>query len=131
MYIAAMPRTDRNKPIGTGFGSRLSGLRQARGLSQRDLAKALGVKQPTVSYYESQDGHPQADVLTKLAKVLEVTVDELLGTPGNRLPLPTERPGMRRLWDKFRILAELPEKDQQVVLHYLKITAEARGIKTA
>ena len=131
MYSAPMPRTDRTRPIGTGFGYRLAALRRARGFSQCDLAKALGVKQPTVSYYESQSGHPQADVLTKLAKVLGVTVDELLGTPGNRLELPTERPGMRRLWDKFSVLAELPEKDQQIVLHLLKITAEARGIKLA
>lgn len=111
-----MARTTRNKPSATGFGPRLTALRMARGMNQSDLATALGVKQPTVSYYESQNGHPQADVLAKLARALKVTVDELLGHPGQPRALPTETPEARRIWKQFRVLINLPEKDRRTVL---------------
>ena len=114
-----MARSTRNKPSTTSFGQRLTALRRARGLSQCDLADALGVKQPTVSYYESQNGHPQADVLTKLAKVLAVSVDDLLGHPGNHQKLTTETPEARRLWKHFHVLLDLPDKDRRAVLHML------------
>ena len=95
-HAAGMARSTRNKPSPTSFGQRLTALRRARGLSQCNLADALGVKQPTVSYYESQNGHPQADVLTKLAKVLAISVDDLLGQPGKQRELTTETPEARR-----------------------------------
>jgi transcriptional regulator with XRE-family HTH domain len=110
-----------------GFGHRLAALRKVRGMSQLDLADVLGVKQPTVSYYESQDGTPQADVLTKLAKILGVTVDELLGTPGHRRALPTDDPAAQRMWKKFQQLMELPEPDQKAVLHMLGGLVAMRG----
>ena len=110
-----------------GFGHRLTALRKVRGMSQLDLADVLGVKQPTVSYYESQDGTPQADVLTKLAKILGVTVDELLGTPGHRRALPTDDPAAQRMWKKFQQLMELPEPDQKAVLHMLGGLVAMRG----
>lgn len=113
-----MPATKRAS-VSSGFGGRLIALRKARGLSQYDLADALGVKQPTVSYYETQDGTPQADALAKMAKILNVTVDELLGAPGHRRALPTDKPEARRLWKKFQQLIDLPERDQRAVLHML------------
>lgn len=117
-YGAGMSTTKRPSAH-IGFGHRLAALRKVRGMSQLDLADVLGVKQPTVSYYESQDGTPQADVLTKLAKILGVTVDELLGTPGHRRALPTDDPAAQRMWKKFQQLMELPEPDQKAVLHML------------
>jgi len=125
-HAVAMARTTRNKPSSTNFGQRLTALRRARGISQADLADALGVKQPTVSYYESQNGHPQADVLTKLAKVLAVSVDELLGQPGSHKNLTTETPEARRLWKHFRVLLDLPDKDRRAVLHMLNGLAQVR-----
>ncbi len=125
-YGAGMPATKRPSAH-IGFGRRLTALRKARSLSQLDLADALGIKQPTVSYYESQDGTPQADVLTKLAKILGVTLDELLGTPGHRRALPTDDPAAQRMWKKFQQLLELPEPDQKAVLHMLGGLVAMRG----
>jgi transcriptional regulator with XRE-family HTH domain len=125
-YGAGMSATKRPSAQ-IGFGRRLAALRKARGMSQIGLADALGVKQPTVSYYESQDGTPQADVLTKLAKTLGVTIDELLGTPGHRRALPTDDPAAQRMWRKFQQLMELPEPDQKAVLHMLGGLIAMRG----
>ena len=95
-------------------------------MNQVDLAKALGVKQPTISYYESQNGHPQADVLATLTKILQVSVNELLGDPDDQQPLTTETPEARRLWRDFRRLLELPDKDRRAILHMLNL-AVANG----
>lgn len=131
-YASGMTATKRPSAH-IGFGRRLTALRKARSLSQLGLAEALGVKQPTVSYYESQDGTPQADVLTKLAKILGVTVDELLGTPGHRRALPTDDPAAQRMWKKFQQLMELPKPDQKAVLHMLGglVAIRAKGRRPA
>ena len=120
----------RKKNIPTGFGKRLAALRQARGLSQRAFATALGVSQRTVSYYESTTGHPQTPMLTEIANVLETTVDALLGRekiPRSASPAPNHSaPDQRRLWRRFQILAALPDKDQRAILRMLDTMAVAR-----
>jgi transcriptional regulator with XRE-family HTH domain len=69
--------------------------RLARGLRQRDVAEALEVETPTIQRWETGARTPNAKDLAKLADVLEVSVDELLGRqpPADRpttLPLPNE-----------------------------------------
>lgn len=57
----------------------LTALRKARGLSQEELAARLGVVRQTVSKWERGYSVPDAELLIKLAEVLEVSVAELLG----------------------------------------------------
>jgi len=52
--------------------------RRAAGLTQQQVADALGVSFQAVSKWESGLAYPQTEVLTQLADVLTVTVDELL-----------------------------------------------------
>jgi putative transcriptional regulator len=54
-------------------------LRKAKGLSQEELAIRLNVVRQTVSKWEKGLSVPDADLLTKLADVFEVTVGSLLG----------------------------------------------------
>lgn len=54
-------------------------LREAAGLRQYELAERMGVKQASVSAWESGLAMPSAANLLKLADVLDCTVDELLG----------------------------------------------------
>lgn len=54
-------------------------LREAAGLRQYELAERMGVKQASVSAWESGQAMPSAANLLKLADVLDCTVDELLG----------------------------------------------------
>ena len=62
-----------------GFGARLAELRKAAGYTQIDLAKALGMSQRMVAYYESIEDNPLARILLLLSKTLGVSTDELLG----------------------------------------------------
>jgi transcriptional regulator with XRE-family HTH domain len=61
------------------IGSIIKELRKKKGLTQEELAKAVGVSRLTVSMWESGKASPKAEFLKKLAEVLEVNVNDLLG----------------------------------------------------
>lgn len=59
----------------------MDGLRKfrvARGLTQDELARLLGVNRTTVTQWETGTNHPRATMLVKLAKILRCSVDDLL-----------------------------------------------------
>lgn len=64
------------------FGVRLRRLRVAKGVSQSQLATALGVSTPSVSGWEMGRVRPKAKRVHKLAALLGVSVSELLGMGG-------------------------------------------------
>lgn len=53
-------------------------LRTEKHLKQMDLALKLGIKSNTLSQYETGDRNPSVEMLAKIAKVLDCTVDELI-----------------------------------------------------
>ncbi len=63
------------------FGERLRKIRIERDLNQDQLASLSGVAQATISEYESgkRRAAPRSDQVAKLATILEVTTDYLLG----------------------------------------------------
>ena len=64
---------------------RLRALRQARGLSQVDLARELGVTKQSVSNWENDNIQPSIEVLVRLAGVFSVSTDYLLGLDAGEL----------------------------------------------
>ena len=61
------------------FSSRLKSLRQQAGLSQRALAERLFVSQQAVARWETDKATPNPEMLAKIAEILNISVDELLG----------------------------------------------------
>ena len=61
------------------FGDNLILIRKRKGMTQEELAIRLNVVRQTVSKWEKGLSVPDADLLIKLADVLEVKVAELLG----------------------------------------------------
>lgn len=59
--------------------SRLKELRKSRNLTQAELAKILGIAQPTLSGWENDKFQIDDDIKTKIADYFGVTVDYLLG----------------------------------------------------
>ena len=57
----------------------LKTLRNAKGLSQEELAIRLNVVRQTISKWEKGLSVPDADLLIRFADIFEVTVGELLG----------------------------------------------------
>ena len=61
------------------FAENLKTLRKAKGLSQEELAIRLNVVRQTVSKWEKGLSVPDADLLIRLAEIVEVSVSKLLG----------------------------------------------------
>ena len=53
-------------------------LRRALDITQRELAEKLGVERSTVAKWEEGKSKPRAEMLAKIAQVLNCSVDELL-----------------------------------------------------
>jgi transcriptional regulator with XRE-family HTH domain len=56
-------------------------VREARGLSQQQIAAAAGIPRATWTHLESGAGNPTLAVLIKVANALHIRVDELLAAP--------------------------------------------------
>ena len=54
-------------------------LRNAKGMSQQQLADAIGVTQQAIHQYETDKVEPDLENLMRLADTLEVSVDLLIG----------------------------------------------------
>jgi len=59
----------------------IKAIREARGLSQQQIAKAAGIPRATWTHLESGAANPTLAVLIKVANALQLRVDELLAAP--------------------------------------------------
>ena len=67
------------KTLKSNIARNLTTLRQLNKYSQEDVAEQIGVSRQAVAKWESGLSVPDADLLVKLADILEVSVAELLG----------------------------------------------------
>ncbi len=114
--------------MATTFGTRLAGFRQARGLTQAQLAKAAGVSTRVLSYYENHAESAAGELAVTFARALGVTLDELLGAkPVSKAALqPSPGTDDLRLWKKFQQVRKLPEKDQRAVFRLVSTMVGSR-----
>lgn len=61
------------------LNQRIREVRQARGMSQVELAGLLGVTKQSVSNWENDNIQPSVDMLVQIAQVFSVSTDYLLG----------------------------------------------------
>ena len=61
------------------MGDRIARLIKAKNLSQKEFAQAIEATEASVSRYLSNSREPGPKVLVKIANVLGVTVDEIVG----------------------------------------------------
>lgn len=66
------------------IGKFLSELRKERGMTQQQLADAIGVSNKTISKWECGKGMPEMSSITPLCQTLQINVNELVS--GERLP---------------------------------------------
>jgi transcriptional regulator with XRE-family HTH domain len=95
--------------------SRLKRLRIAAGISQRELARRVGVQHTNVQYWENNDAVPRAELLPSIAEALGCTVEQLLGRQPKRA---TPKGGkMRQLFDAA---SKLPRRQQEKIVSVLE-----------
>ena len=85
------------------FKDRLKMLRKERRLTQVKLGEMLNYGYTAIANYESTRNEPSFDDLIKLADLLDVTTDELLGVP-------------------------LKKKEQTLLSQFKKLSAEVNSI---
>ena len=61
------------------FGERLKALRLAKGISQGDLGKRLGVTKQTVSNWEIENATPALDMFQSIVRLFDTTPNYMLG----------------------------------------------------
>jgi len=97
-------------------GRHLTALREAAGLSLRELARQIGQDHSNVRYWEQSGSLPRSDVLLPMASALGVTVEELLGEPR---PKRVVSPGGRAR-QLFEAISKMPRRQQDKVLDILE-----------
>ena len=80
------------------FGSTVAALRRERGMTQLELAEQMGVTDKAVSKWERELSLPDTASIPRLAEVLGVSVEELMGVHRQEeAPLRERAAGMGRL----------------------------------
>ena len=89
-------------------------LRRQKGLKQEDLANTLGVSSQAVSKWENDQTCPDITALPKLARLLGVSVDELLEgkaeLPAVRVLPPAERKDLKDMM--LRVIVDSADGDR-------------------
>lgn len=99
-------------------GAHLATLRKTAGLTQAQLAEAVGIPQRSVSFYERQATSLPSHLLPKLAKTLDVSVEVLLGIPVEA-EAKTKRGPKSQLERRFEKISKLPKSEQKFVIQAL------------
>lgn len=110
------------------IGSRIKTRRLELGMTQGELAQAVGCKSPTISQIESDLRQPSCKTLCGLSDALRVSIEQLLGRT-----TPTALLVDSKMREMFSGLLELTEKDKDVFYEFyefLKTKNERRTNET-
>jgi len=102
-----------NKKISKYIRERIKERKRQLGLNQTELAKKADITQAALSQIDNGVRTPSLLVLKKLAKALNVNIEELIDEPKYR------KPGDKKLhnfYEKYQVLDALSEIDQGIVL---------------
>lgn len=108
-----------------GVGARLAELRKRAGYTQQELAEAVQTTQRMISYYETQAEPPPSMLLPELARVLGVSVDQLLGLA----PLKKSRLPDSRVLRRLQQIEALEPGEKRQVLQVLDAFIERGKLK--
>jgi transcriptional regulator with XRE-family HTH domain len=124
-YPLSMPVGRPPKFKRSPFGEKLLAARQQVGLSQIQVAEKLGITQQTYAGWERRTTALKPDYISKLAALLNVSVDYLLGheNGGKQKGGPIGK--ARRVFEE---VSRLPRHQQQRILGIVEDLIAARGI---
>ena len=103
------------------IGERITKLRKTKNLSQDELAKQIGSSRVMIGKYERGDNMPSIEVIIKLAKAFEVSIDYLLGESSNA---QYNKEMIKRLDE----VEKLPQSEKERIFHFIDLVI--RDMKT-
>lgn len=98
------------------FPSKLRSLRKSRGWSQGQLAQKIGADLQRISKYERGVIWPTMELMVKIAKVFDVSVDFLIRDDKHAAVGKIKN---QKLLNQLEEINNLPEKDQDTVVSFL------------
>ncbi|MFP1814058.1 helix-turn-helix domain-containing protein [Lonsdalea quercina] len=101
----------------TALGKRITALRKETGLTQVQLAQALNVSQQAVQSWEAGRRRIQISVLPAVARLLSVSLEDLLGGAPDRTP--RKRGRASSLEQQLQVISQLPRNRQKLVSEIL------------
>ena len=102
------------------LGARIAQARKDHGLTQLALAEQLGIPQQTFAHYEVGRARMPASMLPDVARLLTLSLDELMvGQPTARAQRGGRRGPASRLQQQIEAVAQLPKTKQQFVSQML------------
>lgn len=93
------------------IGAKITQLRKKKNLSQMEFAKAIGASRTMVGNYERNVNSPSIEMIAKIAKVLEVSIDYLVGNSAEKIDKVT----LNRVLE----INKLQPKDKEMVFSFL------------
>jgi transcriptional regulator with XRE-family HTH domain len=108
------------------LGEKLKQLRKEKGWSQDELAFHAQIDGRQVSRYENGRVMPSVDVIVKIAKAYDVSIDYLLLDDVPRRPA---RPPSGKLAERVLSLAPLSEDDEKSLLNWLDAIEARQKLK--
>lgn len=106
------------------LGARVAQLRRDHGLTQAQLAEALGISQQMVGSYEVGRRRIPVSMLQSLAQALSVAVDELLGQTAKARAKRGPAPVLARHMER---ISALPKTQQKFVIQVLESVLAQQG----
>ncbi|WP_153066995.1 helix-turn-helix domain-containing protein [Steroidobacter cummioxidans] len=103
------------------LGKRVTQLRKSRGMTQAELARALGVSQQAVFAYEIGDRRISVLVLERLARLFRLNIDQFLGFAPE--PVRKRRLSPRAMRHAERLQA-LSKTQQRFVVRIIDVLEE-------
>lgn len=91
----------------------LKQLRESRGLTQARLAELIEVSPRVYNRWETGAAAPRLDTLVKIADILNVTLDELVGRTGSLSEVEIQNPKLHAL---YRHINRLSDEDQRALI---------------
>ena len=112
------------KPRGV-YGAHLTALREAAGLTQKQLAEKLTVHHSNIAFWERSEKPPRGDVLPKLAEAMNVSLEVLLNATMPRAKKPVAKGRMQQM---FEAASQLPRRQQLKIVDLLEPFVREHGI---
>ena len=101
------------------LSTRIQVCRKKLNISQQDLALKINVSKSMINRYETKGVQPPADVLNRIATVLETSVDYLInGEAGDKAKSTLKDV---ELLTTLKEIDVMPEKEKSMLLHYMNV----------
>jgi transcriptional regulator with XRE-family HTH domain len=99
------------------LSSRIQQLRKQLGISQQELAARVQASKSMINRYETKNVQPPADILNRIADVLNTSVDFLINGDSEEKAKATLKNS--ELLNTLKEIDVMPENEQNMLLHYV------------